>query len=94
MEKKKRKSIFAKLFVLLLICFLSIAFYHQYSNLEEYNNEIENLEKQIAEQEEYGKELDKTAKESSSDEYVEEQARRIGLVKPDEKIFRNYNDKK
>ena len=94
MEKKKRKSIFVKLFVLLLICFLSIAFYHQYSNLEEYNNEIENLEKQIADQEEYGKELDKTAKEYSSDEYVEKYARILGLVKPDEKIFRNYNDKK
>ena len=32
--------------------------------------------------------------EEALNEYVEEQARRIGLVKPDEKIFRNYNDKK
>jgi len=93
-KKKKRKNIFAKLMVLSLICFLCVVFYHQYSSLDEYNNEIENLEKQIAEQEEYGKELDKTAKEYSSDEYVEKYARILGLVKPDEKIFRNYNDKK
>lgn len=94
MKKKKRKNIFAKLIVLSLICFLCVVFFHKYSILEEYNNEIENLEKQIAEQEEYGKELDKTEKEYSSDEFVEKYARILGLVKPDEKIFRNYNDKK
>ena len=38
--------------------------------------------------------LDKTEKEYSSDEFVEKYARILGLVKPDEKIFRNYNDKK
>lgn len=94
MKRKKRKNIFGKVILLSLICFLCCIFYHKYSSLEDYNNEIESLEKQIAEQEEYGKELDKTAKEYSTDEYVEKYARILGLVKPDEKIFRNYNDKK
>lgn len=94
MKRKKRKNIFGKIIVLSIICLLCCVFYHKYTGLEEYKNEIESLESQIAEQKEYGKELDKTAKEYSSDEYVEKHARKLGLVKPDEKIFRNYNDKK
>lgn len=94
MKRKKRKNIFGKLIVLSLVCFLCCVFYHKYTGLEEYKNEIESLQSQIAEQKEYGKELDKTAEEYSSDEYIEKYARILGLVKPDEKIFRNYNDKK
>ena len=59
-----------------------------------YETEIESLEKQISEQKKYSKELEKTKKEYSTDEYIEKRARSLGLVKPDEKIFRNYNDKK
>ena len=94
MKRKKRKNIFGKIVVLSLICVLFCVFYHKYIGLEEYRNEIDRLQSQIAEQKEYSKELEKTAEEYSSDEYVEKYARILGLVKPDEKIFRNYNDKK
>ena len=66
----------------------------KYSNLSTFQKEIDSLNEQIAAEEEYSKELDETAKKYTSDEYVEQYARGLGLVKPNEKIFRNYNDKK
>lgn len=94
MKHKKKKKVFGKIVVLSLICILCCVFYHKYVSLRDYKKEIASLKNQITEQKEYGKELDKTAKEYSSDEYVEKYARMLGLVKPNEKIFRNYNDKK
>ena len=91
---KKKKKIFGKLIALALICLLGCIFYHKYTALLEKQNEKASLEKQISEQQEYSKELDKKEKEYSTDEYIEKEARSLGLVKPDEKIFRNYNDKK
>jgi len=92
--KKKKKKFLGKLIVLALICLLVCVFYNKYSGLKEYETEIESLEKQISDEEKKSKELEKAEKEYSSDEYIEEKARELGLVKPDEKIFRNYNDKK
>ena len=91
---KKKGKIFGIVILLLLTCLLVGVFYHKYLDLEERKNEIDSLEDQITEQKEYSKELEKTEEEYSTDEYVEKHARSLGLVKPDEKIFRNYNDKK
>lgn len=91
---KKKRMIFGTVLILSLICLLVCAFYPLYNNYEELNEETKNLQNQITEQKEYSKELEKTEEEYSTDEYVEKHARSLGLVKPDEKIFRNYNDKK
>lgn len=93
MKVRKKKNIFPKIILCSLVVLLCFVFYGKYSELLDRRSENEDLKAQISEQEEYSKELDKKKKEYSSDEYVEEYARTLGLVKPDEKIFRNYNDK-
>lgn len=92
--RKKRSNVFLKITILFSVCIFAFMFYNKYSDLSGYQKEIDSLKAQIAEQQEYSKELDKTSKEYSSDAYVEKYARSLGLVKPNEKIFRNYNDKR
>lgn len=94
MKRAKKNKLFGRLVMVSLLCLLICVFYHKYSGLKYYNNQIDSLKSQIAEQEEHAKELERAKKEYSSDEYVEKYARKLGLVKPNEKIFRNYNDKK
>lgn len=91
MKKKKKGNIMSKAVIFSLICVLAFVFYTKYTTLKDYRNEIDNLKGQIAQQREIGRELDKTAREYSTDEYVEKYARILGLVKPNEKIFKNYN---
>lgn len=89
----KGKAILRIGIIVSIFIFASL-FISKYSNLSTFQKEIDSLNEQIAEEEEYSKELDETAKKYTSDEYVEQYARGLGLVKPNEKIFRNYNDKK
>lgn len=92
LKKKKRGTFFKLTFVLAVFLFVCL-FYKGYSALNECNKQKEQLNDQIAQEERYSKELDKTLKEYESDEYVEKYARTLGLVKPNEKVYRNYNDK-
>ena len=92
MKKKSARGI--KIAAIIGVCVFVFMFISKYSTLSGYQKEIDSLKSQIAEQEEYGKELDKTSKEYSSDAYIEKYARDLGLVKPNEKIFRNYSEKK
>lgn len=94
MKRKKRKNLFGRITILSLVCLLACVFYSRYADIKEYNDKIADLENQISRQEEYSKELAEISKEYSSDEYIEKYARKLGLVKANEKIFRNYNDKK
>lgn len=89
----KRKAILRIGIIVSIFIFASL-FISKYSNLSTFQKEIDSLNEQIAAEEEHSKELDETAKKYTSDEYVEQYARGLGLVKPNEKIFRNYNDKK
>lgn len=94
MKRKKRKGLFGKIVILSSVCLLAGVFYNKYTDLKEFNDRITDLENQITRQEEYSKELAEISKEYSTDEYIEKYARKLGLVKANEKIFRNYNDKK
>ena len=80
--------------IVFVVVFFGFIFANKYSGLSDYREEIDSLNAQIAEQKAYGKELDKTAREYTSDAYVEKYARGLGLVKPNEKIFRNYSEKR
>ena len=89
---KKKRGL--KLIILLSVFIFGIVFFNKYTGLNVYRDEIKSLKEQIAAQKEYSKELEETKKKYTSDEYIEENARDLGFVKPNEKIFRNYNDKK
>lgn len=92
-NKKRNKFIHGILFAV-IICFLGVVFYNKLCSIHDYNKQISSLKAQISEQEEYGKKLDKETKQYSTKEYVEKYARKLGLIKSNEKIFKNYNDKK
>jgi cell division protein FtsB len=89
---KKKRGL--KLIILLSVFIFGIVFFNKYTSLNVYRDEIKSLKEQISAQKEYSKELEETKKKYTSDEYIEENARDLGFVKPNEKIFRNYNDKK
>lgn len=91
---KKKKIKLGKIAILFFACVFVCMFTIKYATLKNYRDEIDSLKAQTQEQKEYGKQLDEISKEYDSDEYVEKYARSLGLVKPNEKIFRNYNDKK
>lgn len=83
-----------KIILLGVVCVCGVMFATKYAGLSEYSDKITYLNAQIQQQKEYSKELDEISKQYESDKHVEKYARSLGLVKPNEKIFRNYNDKK
>ena len=91
--RKKKRGVLLKITLVFSVFLFGCFFYKGYAALSECNKEKAELSAQIAEEEQYGKELDKISKEYGSDEYVEKYARSLGLVKPNEKVYRNYNDK-
>lgn len=89
----RKKTLYRAVILISVIVFACI-FVTKYTGLNGYRKEIDSLKAEIAAQEKYGKELEETAAEYSSDEFVEQTARDLGFVKPNEKIFKNYNEKK
>lgn len=73
---------------------ISAKAYIDYRNdIAEYKARIAELEEKISEQKEFSEELDNTKDIYSSQEEVERIARdTLGLVKSNEKFFKNYND--
>ncbi len=93
MKTKKRGAILkiVLVFSIVLFCYL---FYDAYSELNYNRKEKEELNTLKTQKISEGEELDRIREEHDSNEYAEEYARSIGYVKSNEKIFRNYNDKK
>ena len=92
MIKNLKKKI--ALILAMVVVVLSAKAYIDYrSDIAEYKARIAELEEKIAQQKEYGEELDNTKDIYSSQEEVERIARdTLGLVKSNEKFFKNYND--
>ena len=62
-------------------------------DIKVYNNQKETLQNELEEQQQYKRELDGTQDEYTSQSAVEKIARdTLGLVKSNEKFFKNYND--
>ena len=91
---KKKRRVLINITLVFFVFLFGCLFFKGYATLNECNKEKAELNARIAEEEKYGKELDKISEEYDSDEYVEKYARSLGLVKPNEKVYRNYNDKK
>lgn len=94
MKHKKRRNPFIILAVCaVLLWVVAGAFAESYKDLSFYKHEIDNLKEEISNQKELSKELDEKEKLYASDDYIEQVAREtLGLVKSDEKVFKNYND--
>ena len=89
--KKTRKTRKLKIefcFALALAIYLVCAIINQQSVITNNSKEISELSEQLAQTEQELEEINDSAAEYSSDEFVEKVAReRLGLVRPDETIF-------
>ncbi len=93
-HKKRRKALPLVAICLSLAGIAAYVFLGSYRDLQFYNNKIDDLKSQIAEQQKISKQLDEKEKLYTSEDYIEKVAREtLGLVKSDEKVFKNYNDK-
>ncbi len=92
MKNSVKKKI--ALIIVVIAAVVSVKVYIDYRNdIDEYNTRIAELEDKINEQKQYREELDNTKDIYSSQEEVEKIARdTLGLVKSNEKFFKNYND--
>ncbi len=98
--KYKKKSqnrlsmILAVLVMLVILVVVAIRSFSLQKKLDEYNAKKDELTSQIAQEEKRTEEIEKYGKYTQTDEYVEEVARdKLGLVKDDEIIFKNEDQK-
>lgn len=81
---------------LLLVVFVIVAitFIRQQGEINNYNDKIDEINSQIAYEEDQKKTLQEKEELYSSDDYIEKVAREeLGLVKADEKVFIDANSK-
>lgn len=92
MNRKTRRM--AKIIFFVVIATAAANVYFTYRNeIASYDVRIEELDRELDKQKDYGKELDATGDVYMSSESVEKIAREtLGLVKSGEKFFKNYND--
>lgn len=92
MNRKTRRI--AKLIFFVVVALIACNVYINYRNdIEAYDIRIEELDKELQKQKDYGKELDATGDVYMSAENIMKIAREtLGLVKSGEKFFKNYND--
>ncbi len=92
-HKKRRNPLLILAICAVLLRIVAGAFAESYRDLSFYNREIDSLEEEISNQKKLSKELEEKEKLYASDDYIEQVAREtLGLVKSDEKVFKNYND--
>ncbi len=92
-HKKRRNPLLILAICVVLLRLVAGAFVESYRDLSFYNREIDSLEDEISNQKKLSKELEEKEKLYASDDYIEQVAREtLGLVKSDEKVFKNYND--
>ena len=81
---------------LLVVVFVIVAitFIRQQGEINDYNDKIDEINSQIAYEEDQKKTLQEKEELYSSDDYIEKVAREeLGLVKADEKVFIDANSK-
>ncbi|MFW6001477.1 MAG: FtsB family cell division protein [Halanaerobium sp.] len=91
MPRQKKDFLLNPVVITIIIIIALIAAFNFYQNMVKLNqieNEVEEIESQIARAEAENEELKEQIDNTSSDEYIEEIAReKLGLVKPGEKMF-------
>ncbi len=92
--KNKKRGVILKIMLVFSVILFACLCYKGYSDYNQNIKDVEKFKTLNAREVERGKELDKISEECDSLETAEKNARSLGYVKPNEKIFRNYNDKK
>lgn len=85
---RKIKKPYKKMLLIGIAIYVTFTFISQQKTLNAYKEEEENYSKQIAQEEENNKELNKVKENINSTEYIESVAReKLGMYLPNESIF-------
>lgn len=91
MPRQRKDFLLNPVVITIVVVIALIAAFNFYQNMTRMNqleNQIEEIEAEIAEAEAENQRLEEQLENSSSHEYIEEVAReKLGLVKPGEKMF-------
>ena len=91
MSKRKKSKVVLMIFVVVLIYF-SYTVIKQQLLLDNKKDQLEAIEKKVADETELNKDLKKLEEDVNSNEYIEKVAReKIGLVKDGERVFVDIN---
>ena len=91
MPRQRKDFLLNPVVIMVVVIIALVAVFNFYQNMAKMNqleNQIEEIESQIAQAEAENKKLKRQLENSNSYEYIEEVAReKLGLVKPGEKMF-------
>ena len=89
---KKLVSLCKKLVLIIIAIYAVVTFFNQQKILNTYASNGEDLDKQIAEAQQYQEELYETKENVNSEEYIEEMAReKLDMYKSNERVYINNN---
>ena len=92
MHMKKLVSLCKKLVLIIIAIYAVVTFFNQQKILNTYASNGEDLDKQIAEAQQYQEELYETKENVNSEEYIEEMAReKLDMYKSNERVYINNN---
>ena len=85
---KKNKKILKKILILVLIVYATFTLVKQQQTLNQYEQDRQDLSKQIEEQKEYREELAKKKEDVDSLDFIEQTAReKLDMYYPNEKVY-------
>lgn len=87
---EKIKKLLKRLIIMCIVIYTIVTFCNQQKILNTYATSKVELEKKLAEAEEYGKELQQMKENVNSNEYIEEVAReKLDMYLPNERVYIN-----
>ena len=96
MSTRVRRRISLKKVVILAAicigCFVAVLFFNQFAQISKLDGQIRETSAQYADELQKSKEIDERGDVYASNEYVEQEARKMGLVRPDERIYIDANN--
>ena len=90
---KSRKKLIRNILIFCVACFVASSFITTFARIQEYNDQITVLEKEISKEKETNKVLKQKKNQIHSDKNYKDIARNtLGLVNPGDKVYVNSND--
>lgn len=80
--------------VLVAVCFVAVMFFNQFNRINQLNGQINVTSAQYTEEQRVSDEITARGDIYASKEYVEQEARKMGLVYPNERIYIDNNASK
>ena len=91
-NRAKRKLSLKKVAILVAVCFVAVMFFNQFSQINKLNGQINETSAQYAEELQVSAEITARGDIYASKEYVEQEARKMGFIRPNERIYIDANN--